>query len=317
MPVPCKITDEELIKAFETIGSPAEIARMYDMDVCTLYKRRRQVEKKLGVSIESSSVQNKRKHPTYIPNDKRIAQHTVENGMVFIASDAHYWPGEPSIAHQAFVKLLKKYKPQTIVMNGDVFDGARTSRHDPLYRHATPTVKQEIDACMDRLYEVQNASKNAVKFWTIGNHDIRLFRYITTSAPEALEVSGIDIFDYFPGWNMCWRVDINDETIIKHRFKGGYHATHNNTLTSGRTIITGHLHQLKVTPFSDYNGRRWGVDTGTLAEPYGPQFGYTEANPVNWCSGFAVLTYKDGQLLPPELCEVIRGKAYFRGEQVI
>jgi hypothetical protein len=59
------------------------------------------------------------------------------------------------------------------------------------------------------------------------------------------------------------------------------------------------------------------VDTGTLAEPYGPQFGYTEANPVNWCSGFAVLTYKDGKLLPPELCEVIEGKAYFRGEQII
>jgi hypothetical protein len=73
---------------------------------------------------------------------------------------------------------------------------------------------------------------------------------------------------------------------------------------------------LKVSPYSDYNGRRWGVDTGTLAEPYGDQFTYTEMNPVNWASGFAVLTFKDNMLLPPELCEVINGVAYFRGQAV-
>ena len=316
MGVKHKITDDELLKEFQISGSPAEIAKKYGLDATTVYRRRRALEKKLGLSIETKC-NDARKHPTFIPNDKRVAKHTVENGLVFIASDAHYWPGETTIAHQAFVKLIKKHKPQTIVMNGDVFDGARTSRHDPTYRHATPSVKQEIEACKEHLWEIQNASKNAVKFWTIGNHDTRLFRYITTSAPEALEVSGIDIFDHFPGWNMCWMIEINESTVIKHRFKGGYHATHNNTLTSGRTIVTGHLHQLKVTPFSDYNGRRWGVDTGTLAEPYGPQFGYVECNPVNWCSGFAVLTYKDGKLLPPELCEVIEGKAYFRGEQIV
>jgi hypothetical protein len=37
---------------------------------------------------------------------------------------------------------------------------------------------------------------------------------------------------------------------------------------------------------------------------------------VNWCSGFAVLTFRNGKLLPPELCEVIDGVAYFRGEEV-
>jgi hypothetical protein len=71
-----------------------------------------------------------------------------------------------------------------------------------------------------------------------------------------------------------------------------------------------------VTPWVDYNGRRYGIDTGTLAEPSGDQFVYCEENPVNWCSGFCVLTFKNGMLLPPELCEVINGVAYFRGEKV-
>jgi len=44
---------------------------------------------------------------------------------------------------------------------------------------------------------------------------------------------------------------------------------------------------------------------------------YTEDNPKNWRSGFAVLSFWKGKLLPPELVEVIgddivafRGKAY-------
>lgn len=94
------------------------------------------------------------------------------------------------------------------------------------------------------------------------------------------------------------------------------HATYNNALKGGLTIVTGHLHRLAVTPWADYNGRRYGVDTGTLADPLGPQFEYLENNPTPWCSGFAVLTFRDGQLLPPELVEVIDGTAYFRGQKV-
>jgi hypothetical protein len=126
----------------------------------------------------------------------------------------------------------------------------------------------------------------------------------------------VSLFDYFPGWKTCWRIDVNDDLVIKHRWSGGIHSNFNNVLKSGKSIVTGHLHMLKVSPFSDFNGRRWGVDSGTLAEPYGDQFTYTEMNPVNWCSGFAVLTIKDGMLLPPELCEVLNGVAYFRGEPV-
>jgi hypothetical protein len=33
------------------------------------------------------------------------------------------------------------------------------------------------------------------------------------------------------------------------------------------THVHGHLHKLQVTPWADYRGRRYGVDTGTMAEP--------------------------------------------------
>jgi hypothetical protein len=104
--------------------------------------------------------------------------------------------------------------------------------------------------------------------------------------------------------------------MIKHRYHNGIHAAYNNTMKSGASIVTGHLHALQVRPYTDYNGTRYAVDTGTLADPFGAQFTYAEDNPANHRSGFAVLTFHKGKLMPPELCEVVNeeeGLVFFRG----
>ena len=82
-------------------------------------------------------------------------------------------------------------------------------------------------------------------------------------------------------------------------------------------MVTGHLHSLKVTPWTDYTGDRYGVDTGTMSMLGGSKFNYLEDNPVNWRSGFAVLTFHRGMLMFPELVSVIdeeKGLVFFRGE---
>lgn len=72
-----------------------------------------------------------------------------------------------------------------------------------------------------------------------------------------------------------------------------------------------------VTPWTDYNGTRYGIDTGTLAEPAGPQFlDYTESGPTNWRSGFAVFTIHKGRLLLPELAQVHGNAIEFRGKVI-
>jgi hypothetical protein len=40
-----------------------------------------------------------------------------------VFSDAHYFPGEPSIGHQALLRVIKEVKPVMIVANGDIMDG--------------------------------------------------------------------------------------------------------------------------------------------------------------------------------------------------
>jgi len=309
-----KIPDEVIIAAMKKFGSSKLAAEHIGMSVRALCHRKAKIQEQYGVVLPAYSAKQHTVANTYIPDNRRVIQHTVDNGHVFIASDCHYWPGESTVAHKAFVKLLTEFKPKTAVLNGDVFDGARISRHAALMGTNPPTPKQELEACQDRLDEIAKASKNAIKFWTYGNHDIRLFNFAAQNAPELSEFT--DLFSYFPGWHTGWRVDINKDVVIKHRWANGQHAVYNNTLRSGKSFVTGHLHKLMVTPWTDYNGRRYGVDTGTLAEPTGDQFVYVEENPVNWCAGFAVLTFENGKLLPPELCEVINGVAYFRGQRV-
>lgn len=125
---------------------------------------------------------------------------------------------------------------------------------------------------------------------------------LASMAPEYAGVRGIELADHFdPDWQKAWSVWINNTVTIKHRIKGGTHATHNNTLHAGISTVTGHLHSLKVTPFTDYRATRWGVDCGSLATPYGPQFEYMEDSPRSWRSGFAVLTFRNYELLWPEI----------------
>jgi predicted phosphodiesterase len=238
--------------------------------------------------------------------------------VVLVASDAHYWPDRITTAHRAFVRACSEMKPKAVIMNGDVLDGARISRHPPIGWESRPTLVDEIEACKQRLTEIISAAKNAKFIWTLGNHDARFETRLATVAPEYAKIHGVHLSDHFPEFEPAWACWINGEVVVKHRYKGGVHATHNNAVASGKSMVTGHLHSLKVTPYDDYNGTRWGVDTGTLAAKYGEQFvDYTEDGPRNWRSGFAVLTFRNGQLLWPEVVNVRdeeAGEVEFRGK---
>ena len=239
----------------------------------------------------------------------------LENGKIVIFSDAHYWPGYISTAHRALIQVIKTEKPAIVVCNGDAFDGAQISRFGRNQWSKAPTVVEELKAVKERLGEVEKAAKGAKLFWPFGNHDSRFETALSNKVSEFEGVEGFHLKDHFPLWTPCWSLFINDDIVIKHRIRGGVHATRNNTLAAGRTTVTGHLHQLKVTPFADYNGNRYGIDCGTLADPYGPQFQYAEDNPQDWRSGFIVLSIRDGSLLHPLIAQVrSEGEVEYKGE---
>lgn len=294
-----KVSDQEFIEVWNLLGSPQLVANRLGVSTRHVYAKRRDLEATKGIKLETTNSQN----PGYREvRSGAVVRVSIPDGVVLVASDCHFWPGIRTTAFRAFLKFCKDYSPTAIVLNGDVFDGASISRHPSIGWEKKPSVVEELKACKASLKEIIDACPTAKRFWTLGNHDMRFETRLSMVASEYREVEGVHLKDHFPEWVPCWRLDINEDVVVKHRLKNGVHATHNNTVTSGKSIVTGHLHSLKVTPYTDYNGTRYGVDTGTLADPEGPQFeDYLESGPTNWRSGFAVLTFKDGVLLWPEL----------------
>ncbi len=244
----------------------------------------------------------------------------IDDGVILVGSDAHIWPGEPTIAMHAFEQAIKFFRPRglrAVVLNGDVFDGASISRHPSIGWEQKPTVIEELGAVQAQLRRLRCLGGPGIEYvWTLGNHDARFETKVANELPQFAGVPGVHLKDHIQGYQSAWSCWINNDIVIKHRFKGGIHAPWNNTTAAGKTIITGHLHSLKVMPFSDYNGTRWGVDTGTLATPYdAPFIDYTEGNPVQWRAGFVVLTIHDGRLMWPEIIDVVSPNSWsFRGE---
>jgi hypothetical protein len=174
----------------------------------------------------------------------------------------------------------------------------------------------ELETVKEHMAGLAKAARGARLLRTIGNHDMRFDKRLAVRVPDFKHLAGMQLRDHMPDWLESWCFEINRAVMVKHRWHNGVHAAHNNVLKGGRSIVTGHLHRLLAMPYADYNGRRWGIDTGTLSEPSFAQFDYGEDAPKNWGSGFAVLTFRRGELLPPEFCEVIKGTAFFRGEVV-
>ena len=329
-----KISDADFVEAWKRAGSsPSAVAKLTGLTIGGVYRRRNFIAMK-GVILPTVSGSPNRHGRNGLgqagwqqaPNEyKPRIDETVRDGVVMVASDCHYWPGIITLAHKAFVALARELQPKMIVLNGDIFDGARISRHDPMGWQKLPTVLEELEACKARLAEIERAAPKAKKRRTVGNHDSRFDRRLATETSDFDGVPGFSLRDHLKTWGESYSVMLNEElghpVMIRHAMRGGIHAVWNNTLHAGVSIVTGHLHAQLCRPFTDYRGTRYGVDCGTLADIDGPQFSYTMDGPVNWRSGFAVLTFdKAGRLLPPELCEVQRfGKeqrAIFRGQVV-
>ena len=309
-----KISDQEFIDLWNEHQSITKIAAVTGMDLRGLKRRRNSLEiakniKLRQIHIDAHAIERK-------------IDLGIKNGTVIVFSDAHFWPGIRSTAFKGLLYAIGVYAPTAVIANGDIFDGASISRHARIGWDKSPSVIEELkacQACMSEIEEVAKAARHNVRLlWPLGNHDARFETFLAANAPQFEHTTGFKLSDHFQKWKKCWSVWLNEKVVVKHRNKGGIHATHNNTIQSGVTMVTGHLHSLKVTPYVDYNGVRYGVDTGTLADIYGPQFeNYLEQNPVNWRSGFAILTFVNGVLLIPELVMVhTQDTIQFRGEVI-
>jgi len=300
------LTDEEWIASWNKIGSPEEFAKKHKISIRNVYGRRRNLENKYGIQLPTFASGN----PAYLKKIEQTPGHArrgidMEKGRVVVFSDAHFWPGEVTTAYKALLMIIKEFRPKVVVANGDIFDGSQASRHARIGWENTPSVKEELESCIEMMEGIEKASVGAELIWTLGNHDARFETFLSAQTSMYEGVSGFTLKDHFPMWKPCWSFWVNEDTCIKHRWKGGFGGGRANALNSGVNMVTGHTHNLAVQPITDYNGTRYGIQTGCLADPNGEQFmAYTEDNPKDWRSGFALLSFERGRLMLPELIQV-------------
>jgi predicted phosphodiesterase len=310
------LTDAQWIESWNKIGSPTDFAKVNNIALRNVYARRRTLEAKHGINLDTFASQN----PAYLKKVQQTPGHArrgvdMEKGRVVVFSDAHFWPDEVTTAYKALLLIIKEFKPQVVVANGDMFDGSQASRHARIGWEKTPTVKEELLACQEMMTGIEKAAVGAELIWTLGNHDSRFETFLSSQMGTYEGVQGFTLKDHFPMWKPCWSFWVNEDTCIKHRWKGGFGGGRANALNSGVNMVTGHTHNLAVQPITDYNGTRYGVQTGCLADPHGEQFmAYTEDSPKDWRSGFALLSFERGRLMLPELIQVCGEDEFeFRG----
>jgi hypothetical protein len=305
-------TAQRIFQAWEVAESMPHamaLAGLETKDRRNMHKYRRQAEDLLGVTLPTKQERNAQPQDNF-PRD--AIRYNLDHSYTIAAfSDGHFWPGNLSPAYWLFLEVVQDIEPEVVMDGGDSLDGATISRHPPSFSD-TPTLTEEIDAVQEAMGLIQEAAGEADLLRCVGNHDLRLEAFLAKHTPQFKGMPGTLINHYFPNWENAYSHIFNEKLVFKHRWHGGVHAAHNNTVKSGVSIATGHTHRLNVSPWSDYNGVRYGVELGTVAD-IGPQFEYTENNPLNWQPGFMIITV-DENGIHPEPCPVINNQVRFRGK---
>ena len=314
------ITDQQVIDVYKLYQSPMLVRQKLGISHSCLNRRRKVIEERYGITLPV--IDRRAAYNTVaVDHSTAVARYTITDGTILVGSDLHIWPQERPTMQRAFLHFALRLTPDAIVLNGDVMDGAKISRFASIGWEQKPELWQELEAAVDYLGDLESASPKAKRFWPAGNHDLRLDSKLANVAPEYAKLKGVHLKDHFERWTPCWRLDVNDDLVLRHRELGGEHADYRNVVMAGKSIGTGHDHRLGVVLYHNYTGLKFGFRSGYMCEsPDDPQFvHYLEGKVPNWWPGFVVLTFKDGRLLMPEICIKHphgEGQVQWRGEVV-
>lgn len=317
--MPLKITDDEFISTWTRLGSPERIATALGIHIRGVYRRRAALTAK-GIYLPSNPAAVPGPNQTWTPKLEFVRRRPfeIEDGQVVFFSDPHWLPDHSPIAQDALLNVIRDIKPALVICGGDAADGDTISRWDPTRgHHKRFSVREEMECVRDNFAAIDRLIKKTPRAWILGNHDVRLSRFIAVKAPELLDMPMTRLEDWVPHWPLSWTVEINPGrpgmTVIRHRNQAG--MLHLQAQKAGTHYIHGHLHRLNVHTLPTFNGYRYSIDGGSLADPESEGFDYAEGN-IPHCQGFIVLTYVAGELMPPDVCAIINGRARFRGEWV-
>lgn len=231
----------------------------------------------------------------------------LSSATVYVASDIHF-PYQDDKAIGAFLSAVKEGKPDIIVLNGDLLDFYKLSRFSKDPSGKNP--EEEIEMCKNFLQKLRDtAGRNPRIYYTIGNHESRLRKYILDNAPmvaslmdnvfRLLKLEDYDIVG-------CGSLTINDTFVFEH----GTRLGNKSGLAAIKELeahymsgATGHVHRL--AKFSTLkSGKRfiW-LETGCLCD-LNPEYMLN----ADWEQGFGIVKFRDGKFFDAQVISIKDGE---------
>src|SRR4051812_44538556 len=106
-------------------GNTNEISKETGVSVRNIFLARRRAERDLQVTL----IAQKPGVQALIHHHKARVSIKITDAIIPIGGDVHKWPGEYTTVQRAYINLVAYLKPRYVILCGDVFDGARVSRH--------------------------------------------------------------------------------------------------------------------------------------------------------------------------------------------
>lgn len=221
---------------------------------------------------------------------------SVSSSRCLILSDIHI-PYHDQAALAIALEFARDWKPTVIVLNGDILDAQEISSH-PKDKHNPITFQDEINEARQFLRVLRHDHKKARIYYTMGNHENRLERYLTQHAPELssvtslaldelldLQALGIEFID-----QRCKLIvppfEIFHGSIIR---KDAGNSVRGHMTRRGGSVAMGHTHRMGIVARTDRNGVHWGVENGHLSDP-DPDW----THDPDWQQGFSCIEETDG-----------------------
>jgi predicted phosphodiesterase len=247
------------------------------------------------------------------PESHDWTKYKIRESRIAILSDVHF-PYYDKTALNAAINHFRKFKPDCILLNGDIIDCYHLSRFEKDIRKRS--FSYELDMLKSFFLQLQKLFPNAKLVFVEGNHEQRYEKVILQRVPEFVDMEMFNLESVIEAKKYGIDVIKGKRLIQLGKLNAGHghemptgiaapvNAARGFFLKTKANFIGGHHHATSSHTESDINDNVIGAwSTGCLCELH-PHY-----MPINrWNSGAATVEVEKGGNFEVDNFKIIKGK---------
>lgn len=239
---------------------------------------------------------------------------------VFVLPDCHI-PYHDKQVWACCLATIKAVQPHTVIVIGDFLDAypVSTFPKDPGRR---PDLKFEIDAANKALDQLQRVTGKAEIFYTEGNHEHRLTKYIARQSPELFGLLSVPQLLHVRDRGIQWvpygrHMSVGKVSYCHDVGRAGKNAIAQSLQDFGHSIVIGHVHKLGTAYCGTVRGERHvAASVGWAGDFSQIDYRHQAMAKRDWQHGFGLIHYLRNGVGFVQAIPIIKGVAVVDGVKV-